>query len=244
MKAESNIDPAFATAPLFEGLPEAALSQVCDRFQLRSFSRDEQLFREGEPATKFLLIARGQVKVVQTSVEGTEVILQIFEPGQLIGALATLGGGIYPATSIALTDGAVYTIPAQDFEELMLAHPQIALNMLRFATRLLLQAHKRLRELSTERVERRIARTLSRLAAQIGKKEGRSVRLEAPLTRQDLAEMCGTTLYTVSRTLKGWERRGILQAKREQITILDPHKLVVIAEDLPGAEDPTQGALR
>ncbi|NIN65939.1 MAG: cyclic nucleotide-binding domain-containing protein [Anaerolineae bacterium] len=233
------MDPAFIQAELFEGLPESALSEVVARFQRRSFARDEQLFNEGEPATSFFLIASGKVKVVQTSVEGTEVILQVFRPGQLIGALAVLGEGTYPATSIALSDGVVYRISAESFEELLLLHPQVTLNLLRFATHQLQVAHRRLRELATERVERRIARAISRLASQIGKKAERGITLDAPLTRQDLAELSGTTLYTVSRTLKNWERQGILLTKREQVTILDPHALIVIAEDLPETDRPS-----
>jgi CRP-like cAMP-binding protein len=98
----------------------------------------------------------------------------------------------------------------------------------------------RIRELSTERVERRIARALLRLAHQIGKKVPQGVYLDLPISRQDLAEMTGTTLYTVSRTLSKWETMGLITAGREHIIIHTPHGLVCIAEDLPHTNSETE----
>ena len=95
------------------------------------------------------------------------------------------------------------------------------------------EAEARLRDLQTERVERRIARTLVRLASQAGIRTERGIELALPLSRQDLAELAGTTLSTASRTLSGWDSRGIVASGRERITILQPHALVALAEDLP-----------
>jgi CRP-like cAMP-binding protein len=67
----------------------------------------------------------------------------------------------------------------------------------------------------------------------LGQRTGAGIQLGAPLSRKDLAEMTGTTLFTVSWTLKEWERRGILIARREQVVIVDPHALTIIGEDLP-----------
>jgi CRP-like cAMP-binding protein len=90
----------------------------------------------------------------------------------------------------------------------------------------------RYQELATERVERRVARALLRLARQVGQKEEDGVLIGLPLSREDLAEMTGTTLYTVSRILSGWEHQGLVEAGRERVFIRDPHALVAIAEDL------------
>jgi len=90
----------------------------------------------------------------------------------------------------------------------------------------------RYRELATERVEQRIASALLRLAAQTGEKAGKETIIELSFSRQDLAEMTGTTLYTVSRLLSEWERREIITTGRERIRILKPHELVRIADNL------------
>ena len=228
----------FKRAELFAGLPEDELGQVGRFFKSAQFEQDETIFLEGEPADSFHLVASGKVKVVQTSAEGLEVILHIFDPGGVLGALPAVGNDTYPASAVTLEPVETYFINHEDFEQLMEQHPRVARNLLGFATRMLQAAHRRLRELSTEKVERRIARTLVRLTTQLGEEKGDSLLIDAPLSRQDLADMSGTTLYTVSRTLKEWERAGILVARRKQVEILRAHKLIAIAEDLPEQDQP------
>ena len=122
---------------------------------------------------------------------------------------------------------------AEQFQATLVAHPRVTKNLLRFATRVVQTSHNKIRELSTERVERRIARALSRLASQLGRQTEEGILLDFPLSRQDLAEMTGTTVFTVSRTLKEWERQEILLLGRERIVITAPHQLISIGEDLP-----------
>ena len=227
------VHPVFAKAPVFAGLGGEAREAVAALFTPRHFPRDTALLLEGDPAEVYYLLAEGQVKVVQTSAEGFEVILHLLGPGDLLGALPNFNEGTYPASAIALTEVVAYAVSPADFEAILERHPSVALHLLHFAASRLRASHARLRELATERVERRIARTLSRLAAQIGERTKRGIVLRAPLSRQDLAELTGTTLFTVSRTLKEWERRGILIAGREQVILLNTHALVAIGEDLP-----------
>src|SRR3546814_4026797 len=96
--------------------------------------------------------------------------------------------------------------------------------------------HARLRELQTERVERRIAHAIARLVAQAGRRVEGGILIDFPVSRQDIAEMTGTTLHTVSRTLSAWQERGIVKLGRQKLTVVDPHGLVVIAEDLTADE--------
>ncbi|MEW6566568.1 MAG: Crp/Fnr family transcriptional regulator [Chloroflexota bacterium] len=231
--AARTLHPAFAQASVFADLTSDELAAVAAHFHPRRFQRDQALVLEGDPAEVYYLLGEGQVKITQTSAEGFEVILHLLGPGELVGALPNLQDSTYPATAIALTDLLALAISLADFEGILQRHPPVAIRLLHFAAERLRASHARLRELATERVERRIARTLSRLAAQIGRRTEQGIVLDAPLSRQDLAELTGTTLFTVSRTLKEWERRGILIAGREQVTILNTHALAAIGEDLP-----------
>lgn len=223
---------SFLQAKIFSGLGPEDLARVAASFRSRPFERGHQLFREGEPATVYYLVGEGQVKIVQTSPEGLEVILHIFGPGEIIGALPTLGEGAYPGSAIALTDGLAFSIDSEDFDDILQRHPSVTVRLLRFATEVLQASHVRLRELATQRVEQRIARTIARLASQTGVKTEEGVTLSTPLSRQDLANLTGTTLFTVSRTLKAWERKGILRSSRNRLTVLNPHALIAIGEDL------------
>jgi CRP-like cAMP-binding protein len=224
---------AFSRAEMFSGLETETLRSLMDRFKRATFDADEPLFLEGEPAQAFHLVARGKIKVVQSSPDGQEVLLHVFERGGIIGALPTIDEGTYPASAISLEPAVTYFVTAADFSDFMLDHPSITRSLLRFATRMLQSSHRRLRELATERVERRVARSLARLASQLGVEQDDEIVIQAPLSRQDLADMSGTTLFTISRTLKEWQRQGIVRAGRKKVVILQPHRLIEIAEDLP-----------
>jgi CRP-like cAMP-binding protein len=230
-----SVPHAFSHAKVFSNLSQEALADIAERFKAHEYQRGDILFLEGEPARVYFIVGEGQVKVFQSSADGFEVILHMLGPGELVGAFPTLGEGTYPASAQAFTDLVVYSISSEAFDDILKDHPIIAVNLLRFATRVLQASHEKLREMATERVEQRIARTLARLANQIGRQTEAGIIIDVPLTRQDLAEMTGTTLFTVSRTLKEWERQGILNVGREKVTITDPHRLVLFGEDLPSA---------
>jgi len=225
-------EAAFLSAQVFSDLPEADCRHLLGLFSQRPFAAGEALFLEGDPASTYYLLGAGRVKALETSAEGFEVILHVSSPGDLVGALATLGRGVYPASAVALSDGLAFAIRAQAFDELLRAHPPVAMRMLHILSEMLQGAHHRLRELATERVEQRIARTLSRLAATVGREVGRTIVLDVPLSRKELGELTGTTPFTVSRTLKEWERRGLVQARRRRVVLLDPKGLAAIGEDL------------
>jgi CRP-like cAMP-binding protein len=234
---ERSTPQAFSHAKVFSNLSKETLADIAKRFKAREYQRGDILFIEGEPARTYFIIGEGQVKVFQSSADGFEVILHVLGPGELVGALPTLGEGTYPASAQAFTDLVAYSISSEAFDLIIDEHHIVAANLLRFATRVLQASHEKLREMATERVEQRIARTLARLANQIGRQTEAGILIDVPLTRQDLAEMTGTTLFTVSRTLKAWERQGILKVGREKVTITDPHRLVVFGEDLPPASE-------
>jgi CRP-like cAMP-binding protein len=110
--------------------------------------------------------------------------------------------------------------------------PSILLNTMQLMHGYITELQERQKALVTERVEQRIARILLKLAAESGRKVDEGVLIDMPLTRQDVAEMSGTTLFTVSRTLREWERGGLLKIGRGRVVIREPHGLVKISDDL------------
>ena len=100
------------------------------------------------------------------------------------------------------------------------------------------ETHTRVIEMSTQQVEQRVANALLRLARQSGHKVEHGVEIDFPISRQDIAQMTGTTLHTVSRILSGWESRGLVESGRQRIVLREPHKLLVLAEDNPGGGEP------
>jgi CRP-like cAMP-binding protein len=159
--------------------------------------------------------------------------MKYISPGEVFTVLAVLEGVVYPASAEAVTDSLLLAWDRKTMSDLISLYPSLALKVLKVVSRHIGEFQDRLRELSTERVERRIARTLLRLTSQAGRKTDEGILVDLPLSRQDLAEMTGTTLYTVSRTLSQWEAQGLVRSAREKVVVLNPHGLVAIAEDLP-----------
>src|SRR5690606_24624850 len=191
------------------------------------------LFRQGGAPEAFHLILAGRVKVSQTTPEGQHVIIRYLGPREIAGCVAVCGGMPYPATAEAVEDTWLLGWSRPRIAELAERHPGIAMAAMRIMSGRMSELQDRLREMQTEQVERRIAHALGRLVVQAGRRTPEGIEIDFPITRQDLAEMTGTTLHTVSRTLSKWEANGIVAGGRQRVAILQPHALVSIAEDLP-----------
>ncbi|MBP2301160.1 Crp/Fnr family transcriptional regulator [Azospirillum picis] len=232
-------DPAVLHGmPLFAGLEADALGDVVGQARSRLVPRGTAVFSQGEPAAAGHALIDGRVKIVQTGPDGQQVVLRFIGPGEMFGTLAIFTDGVYPADAVTVADCVELSWPAAAMTALMERHPAIARNALAIVGGRLREVQNRLREVSTERVERRIAHALLRLVRQAGRRVDAGVEINFPLSRQDVAEMTGSTLHTVSRTLSAWEAQGIVESGRQQVVIRKPHALVAIAEDLPAADRP------
>ncbi|MBF6613343.1 MAG: Crp/Fnr family transcriptional regulator [Chloroflexi bacterium] len=223
---------------LLYGLEPSELASIAQAGRVRRLKTGAYLFRQGAPATNLYILVAGSVKMTQLTPEGHQVLLRVASPGETIGAIATVGNARYPATAQAAEECRLLAWDSDSLLSLMERFPHLAINALRFMSRHVQEFQDRYRELATERVERRVARALLRLAGQAGRKVDGGILIDLALTRQDLAEMTGTTRYTVSRMLSEWEEQGVIEAGRKQVIIKRPHSLVVIAEDLPPAISP------
>lgn len=222
--------------PLFHRLPSATREAIAGRVRARRLARGAFLFREGEPAESVNLLAEGRIKVIRETSDGQEVILRLIQPGEIFGGEGGWGGPAYPASAVAGEEAVVLQVSASEFRELLSAYPDFALSLIRELAGRLRDAEARILDLQTKRVERRIARALLRLANTTGVRSARGIELGVPLSRQDLAELAGTTLSTASRTLSEWDQRGLIDAGRQRVTLLNAHALVAIAEDLPAEQ--------
>jgi CRP-like cAMP-binding protein len=219
--------------PLFAGLSIEALESIVRASRRRQIPAGDRFFLQGDPASALYVLVQGQVRLTQVTPDGQQVILRLAGPNQMFGGIAAMGPAEYPASAEALVLSEALTWEGERLEPLFDHFPRLARNMMALMAEQIQDLQNRLREMATERVERRIARTLLRLIRHAGRKVEGGVLIDLPFTRQDLAEMTGTTLYTVSRTLSRWETEGITKNDRQEVLVRIPHKLVVIAEDLP-----------
>jgi CRP-like cAMP-binding protein len=232
MARERVIPQALGSSPLFAALSPATREAIAPLFRLRTVRRGSFLFHEGDPAGWLYVVVQGEIKVLKLSPEGHEVILHLATPGDLIGGIALLGEKRYPASAQAQTDVQVATLDGKTFHELARAHPALADQVIKILLARLQEAHETIRQMASERVERRLARLLLRLASRSGKRTDEGVLIQLELTRQDLANMAGTTLETTSRVMSRWQKQSLIATHRRRILICNPHGLVVVAEDL------------
>jgi CRP/FNR family transcriptional regulator, nitrogen oxide reductase regulator len=217
---------------LFQTLPEQALAEIARLSTVRSVEEGGFYFMQGDEARYLYVLTIGRVKLTQVTIDGQQVAMRMVGPEQMFAGAAILQPPAgYPVSAEAVEDSSALAWEASSFKRLSDQYPQLSFNLMQLMQAYIQEMQSRYRELSTERVEQRVARALVRLTAQTGIKslDGAIV---LQLSRQDLAEMSGTTLYTASRILADWERRGIVATGRERVQIMNPHGLVSIAEDL------------
>jgi CRP/FNR family transcriptional regulator, nitrogen oxide reductase regulator len=218
---------------LFAGLKPDELKLVAQAARIRRVDNEGFFFMEQDPATRLYILTEGRIRLVQVTPAGQQVIMRYISPIEPFGVIAMLSETTYPVSAQAVDDSTALYWDRTSLKNLMEKIPGVAINALSTMADRVREFQDRIRELTTERVERRIARAILRLAQQTGRKVEQGVLVDLPITRQDIAEITGTTIYTVSRTMSQWESQGIIDSGREKIIIRRPHQLVVIAEDLP-----------
>lgn len=190
-------------------------------------------FLQGDPAEYLYILLSGRAKLCQIAPDGQQVNLRTLNPNQLFGAIGVVDeNATYPACAQALEDSSALAIRSDQFRKLLEERPYLSFGLMKLMTGYIAEMQNRYREMVTEKVEQRIARVLLRLAGQSGKRVDDGVLIELSFSRQDLAEIAGTTLYTVSRVLSAWEKQGLISTGRERVILTNPHGVMRLAEGL------------
>jgi CRP-like cAMP-binding protein len=223
------------TLALFERMEDAGLDDILAKAVSRRYAVGVNVFEQGQAADQFFVLLHGRLRVTQVTSSGQQVIVRMVNPGDLFGIAKALRRSDYPGTSTAVTESIALAWPMSEWDALFERHPALALNAMQTVGGRLQEAHTRMRELSTEDVERRVAHTVLRLAKQSGKPEAGGTRIDFPVSKQDIAEMAGTTLHTVSRILTAWEGQDLVQGGRQKLLVKNAARLQQIGEgSVPG----------
>lgn len=231
MEKEFSIKNSIETMNVFSGLTDEQFARLASSGRQEKLEPKSTLFRQGDPAQKCFLVRRGRLKLTKLNEAGREAIIRYVGPAEMTAAVAVIKNMDYPVTAEAVEQTEVTGWDKPTLLQLLQTHPQIAVNMLGVVLERLDEIQQRYLELCNEAVEQRIARTLLRLMRQAGTRTPDGILIGIPLSRQSIADYSGTTLYTVSRTLTAWEKRGWIRSGRERVIVTDPHALVVFAED-------------
>lgn len=224
-------DPTSDLGP-FQGLSPAEVGTILAGTTTVRLAAGEPLFLQGDPADRFFLLRQGWLKVTQVTADGQKLIVRIVHPGEFFGFAPALQRDEYPGSCEAIVDSEALVWPRHRWKAVLGAAPSVTLSIVQAIGRKLDEAHVRLREMTTEEAARRVAHLLLRLWAEAGPDAiptDAGIELPYPLSRQDIADMSGNTLHTVSRIMAAWEAQGILGRGRRKVVIADPGALQGIA---------------
>lgn len=225
----SKLDESLvADLPPFARLARSAIREILDQATPRRYDEGTVVFSEGMAADRFYLLLDGFIRVVRTSPEGEQVIMLHIPPGQLFGFAPALGRDTYPGTAVAASEALALSWPIRLWAAFVAKYEGFGPETWRTIGARLGEVEARLTELATRAVEQRVASALLRLVGQTGRKVEDGIEIGFPLTRSDIAEMTGTTLYTVSRLLAAWERDGIVRSERRHVVVTQPHRLAML----------------
>lgn len=227
----------IAHLEMFSGMSKTDLDAAIGLARPRRLPEGAAAFEQGQPAKEFFVLLNGRLKVVQTTPGGQQVVVRHINPGEIFGIAKAMRRPDYPATAIAVVESLALAWSDAYWEAFVARNSGFANAAMQTIGQRLQDAHGRIMELTTEEAERRIARGILRLVNQAGRKTEAGVEIDFPVTREDVAEMTGTTLHTVSRTLTRWQQVGLVLSSRKHITVVDPHRLFLLAEGRTPAGD-------
>ncbi|OHB31506.1 MAG: Crp/Fnr family transcriptional regulator [Phenylobacterium sp. RIFCSPHIGHO2_01_FULL_69_31] len=227
----ADLDPSvLAGADMFDVLDAEGRREVLKAGMVRKLPLGKLIFAQGDAGETCHTLLEGRVKIVQTRPDGGQSVIRFIGPGEMYGTVAALMDKPFPADAVAVVDSLEIYWPIKVMRHLMTRFPQVAIRSAASAGNRLFELQSRVGELSGERVEQRIARALARLVRQAGRRTEAGIEIDFPITRQELAEMAGSTLHTVSRTLSAWEDREIIASTRRHVVVRKLHVLLDMAD--------------
>jgi CRP/FNR family transcriptional regulator len=226
----SHVAPAvLAQIALFRRVSADDRDRIAAVSQIRAYERGDEVFSEGDPSDFFFIVVTGRVKVYKHGPGGNDIILEMFGPGGPLGAVAAYESRPYPASASAIEPSSCLLIPRQAFFALLEQHPSLVRGLLGSLSLRLVELTTRLAELTGGRVEARFARLFLKLADQLGRPERGGQFIPLPLSRQELADLTGTTIETSIRIMSRWGKEDVLRTEKDGFVLVDRDGLEALA---------------
>ena len=219
----------FAQFPLFRRVSPEDRVRIAAVARVAEFARGDTIFQEGDLPERFITVLTGRVKICKHAAGDKEIILQLLGPGDPLGAVAVYDVRPYPASAVALEAATGLVISRQSFFALLEQSPSLVRGLLSGLTLRLMELTERLTELTGGHVEARLARLFLKLGQQLGKPDRGGTFIPLPLSRQELADLSGTTIETSIRIMSRWGKDELLRTERDGFTIVDRTALETLA---------------
>jgi CRP/FNR family transcriptional regulator len=230
-EGHEEIDALLRVTPVFKKLAQNDRLTVAAVAAVKQYDKGDVIFEQGAPSDVFYTIASGRVKISKRFAFGKDLILEVFGPGDPLGAIATYDGRPFPASTAALEETACVVIPRADFFALLERHPSLVRGLLLGMTVRLVELTNRIGELSGGRIEPRFARLLLKLGSQMGREERGGIFIPLALSRQELADMTGTTIETAIRIMSRWGKQDVVRSEKDGFVILNRRTLEAVGAE-------------
>jgi CRP/FNR family transcriptional regulator len=231
MATTEEVDALLRSTPVFRRLAPEDRLRIAGAATVRHYARGDVIFEQGMPSDAFYTIAAGRVKIYKMLPTGKDLIFEVFGPGDPLGAVATYDGRPFPASAAALEDTTCVVIPRPAFFAMLEQHPSLVRGLMLGLTLRLVELTNRLAELTGGRIEGRFARLFLKLSTEMGKPERGGTFIPLALSRQELADMTGTTIETCIRIMSRWGKQDLLRTDKDGFVVIDRKALETIAAE-------------
>lgn len=211
----------------FRGLNETQLRDILKCATIHRFDPQYTLFEQGDHAGQFFVLLDGYLRVVCSTQEGDQVVMFHVAPGEMFGIAKAFDNMSYTATARAASQGLALSWPSDLWNQFIESYPGFRSASQKAIGTRMIEMQDKIVTMATKPVEQRIAHAILRLMEQAGKETDDGVEINFPLTRQDISEMSGTTLHSVSRTLSNWQKSGFVRSARRRVVVCHPEGLPV-----------------
>jgi CRP/FNR family transcriptional regulator len=214
---------------LFKNLGDDELKELEPYLGTVTFKKKEDIFAEGDQPEWFYIVAKGKVKITKLSHDGKEIILELISPTDIFGGVAVLRNIPYPANAVAMEDTEVVRISRKNLMRLVDRFPNLMYCIALQLGDRMKSSYDSLKNIALERVEARIAALLLKLAGKVGLETKEGLLIDMRLTKQDVADMVGTTVETSIRTFSKFKKQGLLADSDGKIVIKDRKGLAALS---------------
>jgi len=214
---------------LFKNLSDDELKELEPYLVSTAFKKKEEIFMEGDQPEWFYIVSKGKIKITKLSHEGKEIILELISPTDIFGGVAVLRNFPYPANAVAMEDSEVIKITRKNLMRLVDRFPNLMYCIALQLGDRMKSSYDSLKNIALERVEARIAALILKLANKVGIETKEGIAIDMRLTKQDIADMVGTTVETSIRTFSKFKKQGLLSDRQGRIIIKDRDGLMSFA---------------
>lgn len=216
--------------PVFSQLSENILEEILKLQSTKKYKKGEIIFFEGDKGEAFFFVKSGKVKIYKTSLDGRDITLNILGEGSIFAEVTLFNDVSYPATVETMENSEIGIILNKDIEKMILSNNELALQIIKVLSKRLYRSQKTIKDMAFSDTYNRTSRTLLDLCERHGKETKTGIEIDIGITRQDIANMVGTSRETVSRIISDLKKEGVVDTSAKKIIIIDKGELEKCAE--------------